>query len=157
MQRNGYVNWPRDLESSGENGMWVCAIVPVASGTARDPLLRCVGPEMTIALPGPDVLIGESRVWTSFHGMDEPTPLPTRVYEHAPLGYGEERVEWQHDASTTGVLAALVLDTTSDAWTTDVGYWFCTRDDLTTRGIELVTSLCEVYRRPVTLATYLDT
>lgn len=160
MKTERFINWPTDLEETGENGTFVYAFV-LATLDGRDPVVHCHGVEDVIGLPeasrieDPFLPIGTELV-ASPGGRPDELALPVGVYRIR--GTMESR---RHHAMSAGfpVIAAVLLGSTHRTWCGEhgIGYWHCTHESLTTQGAELVSLLCRVYGRSVRVLTYLDT
>lgn len=165
----GWIKWP-DISSgewtdSGEGGVWVYAFWPcqfseevtkptyavppdheLASETMTfeyDPFVRCIGPESTIALPNPDVLLSDDQIY----------PL-----EDVPLSAQDREADlWHMFDAGVPVLAAVCLGTSGHSYVNNDGYWHCAEDDLTDKGQALLAVLNQLYTREPVLVTYLDT
>lgn len=164
---SGYIKWPKGKHWSDDgagSGMWVYAYVLVAYEhhplfeDARDPFIRCHGPEFTTLLPRPALVTSPNRALMY--------PLAkTRLKVAVPHPDDPERAAYLRSTldAGTNVLAAVCLGSSPFVYTRRDGdgepgpAWYCTPNDLTWRGRALLHRLGALYgERNPELVTYVD-
>lgn len=156
----GYVIWPTDCRDTGEGGLWVYAVV--LADRVVD-FVACHGPDTTVALPLPDVVLSDDdQVYPPEEKNWWHRPEPENLTDPAALKDFVMRVEmWVYRRVTHGssVLAAVCLGSSGGSWwNEDMGeYWRCTPETLTDEGRALLNSLAKLYGAEPSLITYLDT
>ena len=142
------INWPKDLSDSGEDGIWVYAIVLElpTSMTSSDPAVATPSVGNTIELTDPDVVLAEIAVCPP--GMR----VTNTATKHSPY-QGRPTHHIRSRPLATVLLGSIRYAPIHEEY----GYWWCDWNSLTPFGQDLVTRLCQLYDRPVWLVTYLET
>jgi hypothetical protein len=143
----GLVNWPTQLENSGEGGVYVYAVVAMDD---EDSFPTCV---VTHASLWVDTLIDSNPQAGEIDAKgDQRWPLEERWF---PQEEGAE--EWERLLSRP-LYAAVLLGSSGGSWVSEEGnHWTCARKDLQEDGEKLVVGLEKLYGQKVELLTFLDT
>lgn len=131
-----FINWPTNMEDTGEGGMAVFLVVPDDCDTMTE---ACVN------LP----ILRQSDVYTEGQALESMLWPDSNRYKPTNEIDGLDSVE---------LLAIVCLGTTGGAWhDDDYGYFKATEDDLTVHGQVLFGLLEQLYGRKPIFLTALDT
>lgn len=126
--------------------------------------VQCCGPQETIALPIPDVVVGDpGQVYDRSHETSSRTPtLATGVPSLQDIRVFETRMHVHYSTtynSDRAILAGVCLGTSGHSWFSenDSDYFVVTEGQLTNEECELLNSLEKLYGTRPSLVTYLDT
>ena len=176
LSQTGCIRWPRPEEKykdTGEGGMWVYAVVPTHK---KDWFEKCCVDYPTFNLPNAGPLSNsKSEGWVDLKTGEQKWPLRWKWWpgEREWDKQSEAWSEWKYTKNEQGkeprkdewltrsrsLLAAVCLGSTNASWWREdnKGYFVCERKHLTLDGRMLVRALERLYKRKVTLLTFLDT